>query len=151
LNYQELIHECEESGVTVEEYPLQSHDGLYCNNLILINQSLGDNTAKKCILAEELGHHFTATQNILDQSIVTNRKEERLGRIWGYNKLIGLYGIIHAYRNKCQNLYDTADYLGVTTEYLQEAISHYRSKYGVCTKIGYYLIHFEPYLEVELL
>ena len=52
MNYQELIHECEESGVTVEEYPLQSHDGLYCNNLILINQSLGDNTAKKCILAE---------------------------------------------------------------------------------------------------
>ena len=47
-------------------------------------------------LAEELGHHYTTVGDILDQTNVSNRKQERLARVWAYNRRIGLtLSLIH--------------------------------------------------------
>ena len=43
-------------------------------------------------MAEELGHYYTGVGDILDQSSVSNRKQELCGRVYAYNKLIGLAG-----------------------------------------------------------
>jgi hypothetical protein len=101
---------------------------------------------KKCVLAEELGHHYTAVGDILDQSSAANRKQELRGRIIAYNKLIGLHGIIDAHKHHCQTISDTAEYLEVTEEFLLEALQYYNSSYGVYTKIDNYIIYFEPSL-----
>ena len=105
-------------------------------------------TEKACVLAEELGHHYTATGNILDQSTVENRKQEMYGRAHAYNRMIGLRGIIAAYLRHCQNAYEMADYLDVTEEFLQEALSYYTNKYGVCTQVDNYVVFFQPNIGV---
>ena len=73
---------------------------------------------------------------------------DELARLWGYNRLIGLMGIINAYIYGCQTLYEMAAYLDVTEEYLREAIFCYRNKYGVYKKIDNYVVYFEPCLKV---
>ena len=103
---------------------------------------------KTCVLAEELGHHHTSVGDIIDMTDIQNRKQERQARLWGYNKLIGLTGIIRAFRAGCQSRHEMADLLDVTEEYLQECVDCYRDKYGVCTEVDNYTIYFIPHLAV---
>lgn len=122
--------------------------GFYTDGNIAINTSVNDSREKTCVLAEELGHYHTTTGDILDQSDTMNRKQEYRARLWGYNRLIGLMGIINAYIHGCQTLYEMAAYLDVTEEYLREAIFCYKNKYGVYKKIDNYVVYFEPCLKV---
>ena len=41
-------------------------------------------------------------------------------RLYAYNKLIGLKGLVNAYQAKCHNIYEMAEYLNVTVEFLME-------------------------------
>ena len=100
------------------------------------------------MLAEELGHHYTTVGNILDQSDTGSMKQERKARLWAYNKLIGLSGIIQGYKAYCRSRYDLAVYLDVTEEFLDEALSCYRNKYGTSVELDGYLIVFDPSLAV---
>jgi len=77
-----------------------------------------------------------------------NRKQERQARLWGYNRSIGLFGLIRAYEHGCTNRYETAEYLDVTEEFLEECISCYREKYGVYKIVDNYIIYFIPNLAV---
>ena len=122
--------------------------GLYCDSSIGISESLDTVAERTCVLAEELGHHHTTVGNILDMTDISNRKQERQARLWGYDKLIGLRRLIEAYEHGCRDRYDLAEYLEVTDEYLQECIDCYRDKYGVCTTVDDYYIMFIPSLKV---
>ena len=95
-----------------------------------------------------MGHHFTAVGNIIDQMNIENLKQEQKGRLRGYNRMIGLRGIISAFNAGCQNRYEVAEHLHVTEEYLQEAIDCYTGKYGECTTVDNYVIYFIPNLAV---
>ncbi|MCI9430634.1 MAG: ImmA/IrrE family metallo-endopeptidase [Lachnospiraceae bacterium] len=151
MNYNDLLIEVEHHDIIVKEKPLKAYDGRIKGNKIFIRSNLKE-TQKVCVLAEELGHHHTTVGNILDQSDTGNQKQELRARIWAYNKLIGLNGIINAYRHGCCSLYDAANYLDVTEEFLSEALEYYKNKYGICTTIDNYVIYFEPSLGVfELL
>ena len=57
-------------------------------------------------------------------------------------------GIVEALNHGCHNLYERAEYLDVTEEYLKEALDAYRDKYGVRTDIDNYTVCFIPYLTV---
>ena len=135
-------------GLVVKEKSLQSGDGRIFNNKIAIRQDIPTETEKSCVLAEELGHHHTSVGNILNMEDLSNRKHERQARLWGYNKLIGLTGIVNAFESGCQSAYEAAEFLEVTVEYLQECIDCYRDKYGICTEIDNYIIYFIPNLAV---
>lgn len=76
--------------------------GLYVNGHIAINAKMSD-IEKACVLAEELGHHYTSVGNILDMTSAANRKQERQARLWAYNKQIGLIGLVRAFEHGCQN------------------------------------------------
>lgn len=147
---EKLEQEAFEDKVIVHDYYLgeESLKGIYIDGNIAINTSVNNTTEKACVLAEELGHHHTSVGNIIDMENVSNRKQERQARFWGYNKLIGLTGIIKAFEAGCQSVYETAEFLDVTEEYLLEAIECYRNKYGVCTEAGNYTIYFIPQLSV---
>lgn len=99
-------------------------------------------------MAEELGHYYTGTGDILDQSSTSNRKQELHGRAYAYNKLVGLMGIVDSYKNHCINLSESAEFLGVTEEFLNDALSYYKSKYGKYVTIDNYTIFFEPCVAV---
>lgn len=121
--------------------------GLCLDDNIAIEETLNQNE-KACILAEELGHYHTSVGNILDQTNAANRKQERIARLWAYDKMIGLSGIISGYKRRCKNRYEFAEYLGVTEEFLNEALHCYREKYGVYVNFDGYTIFFEPALAV---
>lgn len=148
MTYDELLICAAQEGLRVKEKPLQSGNGRIYHNRIAIRNELSTSIEKSCVLAEELGHYYTTTGNILDQSETMNRKQEYRARLWGYNLQIGLTGIIKAYKHGCQNAHEMAEYLDVTEEYLKEAIQCYRSKYGLCTFFDNYIIYFQPSLMV---
>ena len=147
LTYEELLIESESQNLIVKEKNLPGYNGRIYKNRIAISKNL-NMSEKKCVLAEELGHHYTSVGNILNMEDLSNRKQERQARLWGYNKLIGLTGIVNAFESGCQSAYETAEFLEVTVEYLQECINCYRDKYGICTEIDNYIIYFIPNLAV---
>lgn len=144
MNYEQLLTAADQEGLAVKEHPLTDHDGLLRGNRIAIRKDIETQAEKSCVLAEELGHHYTTSGDILDQKDIMNRKQEYRARLYGYNLKIGLTGLIRAYEEGCQNLYEMAECLDVTEEYLRNALQCYRSKYGECVSVDNYLICFEP-------
>nr|DAJ65595.1 MAG TPA: IrrE protein [Caudoviricetes sp.]DAR97662.1 MAG TPA: IrrE protein [Caudoviricetes sp.] len=136
------------SNLIVKEKPLINNDGLISGNRIAIRKNIATTTEKACVLAEELGHHYTTTGNILDQQNVVNAKQELHARTWAYNECIGLIGIVKAFESGCKSLYEMADYLNVTEDFLKDALESFRRKYGIYTEIDNYFIFFEPYISV---
>lgn len=147
MDYTDLLIEADRNQLIVKEKPLEAFDGRIKGNKIAIKNNL-TTTEKKCVLAEELGHHYTTVGNILNQSCIQNRKQEQRARLWAYNKLIGLNGIINAYKYGCQNLDEISEYLDVSPEFLSDALEKYRSKYGEFATLDNYIIYFEPRLAV---
>ena len=149
MNYEQLLTTADQAGLTVKERPLQKHDGLIRGNRIAIRKNIDNQAEKSCVLAEELGHHYTTTGNILEQSTnVINQKQEYRARLYGYNIQVGLIGIINAYEARCRNLHEMAECLDVPEDYLTEVIDCYRSKYGQYVAIDNYMIYFIPQLAV---
>lgn len=146
--YEQLLIEADELEIVTKEKTLKRYDGRIRGNKIAIRKTLSTNIEKACVLAEELGHYHTTIGNIVDQNTEQNRKQEHKARIWAYNKLVGLNGIINAHKNRCCSLQDTADYLGITDIFLKEALKYYQSKYGQCITVDNYIIYFEPAIGV---
>lgn len=150
MRYDTLLDEADSDNIyIIENAEFKSKaDGLINGSVIGLNRNIKSNRKKKCILAEELGHYHTTVGNILDQTDQGNRKQEMRARIWAYNKLIGLMGIIDSFKNHCQSIAESAEYLDVTEDFLNDAISYYKSKYGVSVAVDNYVIYFEPTLGV---
>lgn len=144
--YESLLEEANKSGLSVIDYPFKNNriKGLYCDNTVAINRSISTTNEKSCVLAEELGHHYTSSGDIIDLSDTASRKQEYKARLWAYNHMIGLTGIITAHTSGCTSLYDTAEFLDVTVDFLQEALAQYRNKYGTYVVVDNYVIYFEP-------
>ncbi len=141
--FDELLEECDKKSIVVKEKHLRSCDGRISNNKIAIRKDI-PTVQKTCVLAEELGHYHTTVGNILDQSIVENRKQEKKARVWAYRKLITLDKILDAFLYGCRNRYEAAEYMGVTEEFLAEALVELKSRRGPCFKQGDYIVFFEP-------
>ena len=150
---EELRQQAADYGVEVVDWKFQTDriKGLYCDGVIAVSKDIDTSAERTCVLAEELGHHMTACGSILDQKDTSNRKQELRGRIWAYNRLIGLTGIIKAYKAGCRNRYEMAQTLEVTEDMLQDAIDYYHEKYGLCAQVDNYTIYFEPLGVMELI
>lgn len=149
MNYELLLMESDNNNIITKEKPLRLYDGRIKGNKILIRSDM-DTIRKSCVLAEELGHYYTTVGNILDQTDSSNRKQELRARLWAYDRLVGLSGIVKAYKHGCKSLTETAEYLNVTEDFLSDAIKEYESKYGTSVVYGEYEISFTPTLEVKL-
>jgi hypothetical protein len=149
LTYEELLLEAENQNLIVKEKPLRNNDGRILGNRIAIRSNM-PSSKKACALAEEIGHYYTSTGNILDQFKTENRKQELHARFWAFNKQIGLAGIIKAYQYGCRNQAEIADYLDVTETFLSDAITAYQAKYGLFATLDNYIIYFEPLGVLEM-
>lgn len=148
MSYEELLIEADNNNLITREKPLSANAGRIRGTRIAIKKDLSTQKEKACVLAEELGHFFTSSGNILDMSDISNRKQEARARLWAFNRQVGLRGLIDCYKNRCQTLHDMAEHLDVTEQFLQNAIDCYRSKYGICVQVDNYVIGFEPSLYV---
>lgn len=144
--YEKLLDDADKQHVIVtEKFDLSDTrlKGLYCDAFIAIDKNLTE-ADKACVLAEELGHHATTYGNIIDQSSVMNRKQERRARVWAYYLMLQFEDIIRAYEHGCQSRYDIAEYLNISEEFLQDATNYYKDKYGAYVAYDNYFIYFEP-------
>lgn len=71
-------------------------------------------------------------------------KQEYKARLFSYDKLIGLNGLINAWKNRCRSKEEMAEFLNVTISFLDETLECYKSKYGVSTQLDNYNISFSP-------
>jgi len=147
-SYEQWLQKAEDAGLSVvENAPFESQaKGLICGGCIGLNQDMETTMEKTCVLAEELGHYYTTAGDILNVEKSENQKQEYRARLWAYNEKIGLSGLVAAYRHGCQNSYEVSEYLDVTEEFLHEALTTYRNKYGISKQIDNYVIYFEPHL-----
>lgn len=148
LTYEELLIEADTQNLIVKEKKIPGFSGRIYKNRIAIHSELPTQTEKSCVLAEELGHYYTTVGDILDMNDSNNQKQELRARFYAYNLQIGLSGLITAAKAGCRNRYEIAEYLGVTEEFLKEAIECYTGKYGTGTLVDNYWIAFEPNFQV---
>lgn len=142
--YDHLCEECRSEGIELLEADITCK-GLYGDNLIAISTRIDTTTEKKCILAEEIGHHMTTYGVILDQNNTNNVKQELRARGWAFEKLIPLRHFIQAFEHRCLHRQDLLDYLDVTDEFLDEALTYYKRKNGLYARVNDYIITFEPF------
>lgn len=88
MNYEELLIEADNNELITKEVPLYANAGRIKGNRIALKKDIPTQPEKACVLAEELGHYYTSTGNILDMEDVRNRKQELRARFWAYNKQI---------------------------------------------------------------
>lgn len=144
MNYEKMVIEAYNNNLEICECKFRgSAKGYQIDDFIFINNKL-NNSEKNCILAEELGHYNLTVGDITDLKDIRNMKQEIKARRWGYEKLIGLSGLIQAYKDHIKGIYNLAEYFGVTEEFFKDAINYYKSKYGISYEIDTYIIYFEP-------
>ena len=151
MTYEQLLTVADQEGLLVKEHSLINHDGLISGRRIAIRRNIETQAGKSCVLAEEIGHHCTSSGDILDQTDIMHRKQEYRARFYGYNLKIGLSGLIRAYEAGCRNIFEMAEFLDATEEYLREAIQCYRSKYGICVAVDNYIIYFKPFVVMKMI
>lgn len=144
-NYENLISLAHSKGINVIESDLgiDKPFGKCIGNLIIINNRVNE-CEKLCVLYEELGHFNLTVGNITDQSDLNNRKQESIARRWSYEKLISPEDIINAIISGIDNIYDLAEILNVTEDFLIQSIEHYKKKYGIYYVGKTHLLTFEP-------
>ncbi len=120
-----LEKECERLGI----YGMK---GLYADGNIALEKSM-TYIHKKCKLAEEIGHYYTTSGNILDMRIPNNRKQERRAREWGANKVIKYNKFIRAC-NMYDNIYQIADELEVTYDTVEAYYNYLYRTYAVSNR-----------------
>lgn len=143
--YEELLQEAEDNNIEVIEFTFRgTNKGMYADSTIAIRKDIETTAERKCILAEELGHFHANTGNITDLKPIQNRKQEGQARKWSYEKLVPLKSLIRASCSGCMNIYELAEYLDVTEDFLKDALKYYERKYGLYAEVGNYCIYFNP-------
>ena len=150
MTYEELLDKVREEKIDLYTNYIGNFKGLYIDDTITLNTNLENDAEKKCVLAEELGHHYKTCGDILDQSKIENKKQERIARGWAYDNMIGIIGLINAYKNGCKNKYEISEYLNVSEQFLKDAIAYYSEKYGPFYQIDNYAIYFDPLSVIEI-
>ena len=148
--YEQLENEACEDGIDIIEYEFESSalKGLYIDNTIGLSKQLKTYAEKKCIIAEEMGHHYTSSGNIIDQKEMSNRKQEHRARVWAYRKLIELPKLVKAFEHGCRNRYEIAQFLNVTEDFLEDSLNYFKTRYPNGYRIENYYIQFYPNLQI---
>lgn len=143
-----LIRLAEKNNIEIIEMRLAGNlKGLYADNIIALRKGLSEKE-KNCMLAEELGHHFTTYGDILDQTDICNRKQELKARAWGIEALANLDLLIEGYFNTYDSS-ELAEYLDITDEFLVDCIKYYTAKYGNMFKYKDYIVQLSPLKVIE--
>lgn len=151
MTYEELLDKVEEEGIELyENNCIGKMKGLYVDDTITLNSNLSNNTERRCVLAEELGHYYTSYGDIIDQSKIGNKQQERRARAWAYKKLVGIVKLVNAYKAGVRNRFELAGYLNVTEKFIDEALNYYKGKYGTFVQVDTYVVYFDPLSVLEV-
>ena len=122
LTYDNLLIEADRKNLIVLEKPLIANDGRLYKNRIAIRKDI--------------------------TTITENRKQEFQARMYAYNKLIGIQGLIDCYECGCSNIHEMSEYLDVTERFVSDALEAYEQKYGTQIRYKEYIVRFNPSLSI---
>jgi Zn-dependent peptidase ImmA (M78 family) len=147
MNYESLIQLATDENICIYETEFSYRiKGMYIDNTIAINSRIETSKEKYCILAEELGHHFTTVGDITDLSKSNNRRQEEKARRWAAKRISSLKDFINAFESGCRTKEEFMDYMNLTEEFLIWSIDYYRKKHGLMTTVDkQYIVYFEPF------
>ena len=149
MSYSELKESLSEVlGLVIKEKPLQASDGRISGHNIAIREDMESDTAKKCVLLEEVGHFLTTVGDISRLHSVDEAKQERRARRWAYDISLPMDRLYAAQEAGCSEIWEAAAWLGVTEKFLSDALCHYEHVYGPAAYIGPYYVRFGP-LRIE--
>ena len=97
MDYESILSAADKEGLIVKERLFRTYDGRIKGNNIYLRKGMTLNE-KSCVLAEDLRHHYTSVGDILDMPDTGNRKQKYRARLWAYDRMIGLSGMIKAYK-----------------------------------------------------
>ena len=149
MTYDDLTQEASDQGLEIKEKPLWGSDGRIKGNKIAIREDIETSVQKKCVLAEEIGHYCTTVGNIVRIQDVNGLKLERKARRWAHDLLINFERLYQSKLNGCITLSEVAEYIGVTDEFLVEAIENLHMRYGDYLYTEKYIVSFDPF-DIEL-
>ena len=125
MNYSMLQVLAEKQQVAIHPYKFDGDlQALYMDNHIFLSDDLSD-SEKTCILAEELGHHFTADRNCLDQNEAENLFCEWKGRIWSYEVLLPVGQLKAVMQAGLEKVSEIAAFFKLTKEFVKDALQYY--------------------------
>ena len=147
---EKLEQEAADKGLEIIEHPFQSEriKGLCVDHTIALSRRLRSYKEKACVLAEEIAHYDCNVGDILDQSDAGASQQEHRARMRAFDRLVGLSGIVSCFKAGDRSLWEMAERLEVTEEFLQEALDAYRLRYGDGVMLDDCWISFEPRLDV---
>lgn len=141
----ELQHAVNQGFDVIENFSFESDaSGMVSNNTIVLSSSLQTSAEKACVLAEEIAHAELTATDITDMSGWQSRHEEIKARRRSHDKLVSIRGLLDAYEAGCQSRHESAEFLGVTEDFLQAAVDGYIAKYGPIIVDGDYVITLNP-------
>lgn len=148
--YERALQEAADNGLEIiEDFAFDSDaGGILVGNTVLMSRRLRTYKEKACVLAEEIAHHETNTGDILDQSDSGNSQQEHRARMRAFDRLVGLAGIVTCFKAGDRSIYEMAERLEVTEDFLKEALAAYRNRYGDGVALDDCWIRFEPYLDI---
>lgn len=135
-NYPELQYKYE------KEMP-DKQKGLYIDKIVYLNprQSSMEMTST---VAEEIGHYLTSVGDISLLDTNEKRKQEQKARDVGYTLTVTPQDFINCYHEHFENVWQCAEFLGITKETLDNAVETYSKMYVDGLTYKNYQIIFRP-------
>lgn len=141
MELQELYTLAENEGINIvhSNFSTDTILGMYlqledCEPVISLNyKAIKSEIQEKCVLAEECGHYFTGQgiqiEHTKYKSNMYHERQENRAIAWATEMLIPPKQLYEAFRAGIYTVCDLAEYVNVTQEFFESALSHYSRKY----------------------
>lgn len=125
--FEKLLKKATDANISVYEYNLgeSNLEGLYYDNNIALSNKIETTNRKACIIAEELGHHYTSSGNILNTKDIGSMRQEHRARRWAYDIMVKEQDIKKAISAGCREIWEIAEYLDIDEQFLRDALVYY--------------------------
>lgn len=127
-NIEELMSKFSDLEYKFEPLMPEKQKGLYIDNIVYLNPKQSDAELVSTV-AEEIGHHLTSVGNIVKQNTNEQRKQEQKARDVGVTLIVKPEDFITCYKERFTYMWESAEYLGVTTSALKDAVRVYAKMY----------------------
>lgn len=149
-SYEDLLELAYKLGLKVSEnhsFQTTELNGLIVNKKIKISDKLETIHEKKCVLVEEIAHYLLNNGDITNLSEIDNARQEYRAHKLAVRMTISLTDIVRTAISLGEEstIYNVAEELGITEEFLEEAINIYKRTYGEKLDVGSYIIYFHPF------
>lgn len=117
--------------------------GLYIDNFIYLSPNQSKEELVNSV-AEEIGHHLTSVGDITVLDTNEKRKQEQKARDVGNTLAVTPQDFVNCYHEHFDNVWQCAEFLGVTKQTLENAVATYSKMYEHGLTYKNYKIIFRP-------